>query len=84
MTGGVTWPDFMRLVFFLFLQHGTYQFHADAWSSISATAKNFIKRLLVRNPQERMSAAEVCFSMDISDRSLNSGLIGWLVGWLID
>lgn len=40
-------------------QHGTYQFHYDAWSSISNTAKNFIKRLLVRNPQERMSAAEV-------------------------
>ncbi|CAN0056045.1 unnamed protein product, partial [Sphacelaria rigidula] len=39
-------------------QHGTYQFHQDAWSSISITAKNFIKRLLVRNPQERMSAAE--------------------------
>lgn len=41
------------------LQHGTYQFHHDAWSSISGKAKNFIKRLLVRNPQERMSAAEV-------------------------
>lgn len=40
------------------IQHGTYQFHYDAWSSISNTAKNFIKRLLVRNPQERMSAAE--------------------------
>ncbi|CAN0076719.1 unnamed protein product [Pylaiella littoralis] len=40
------------------IQHGTYQFHHDAWSSISGKAKNFIKRLLVRNPQERMSAAE--------------------------
>ncbi|CAN0506265.1 unnamed protein product, partial [Laminaria digitata] len=40
------------------LQHGTYQFHHEAWSSISNKAKNFIKRLLVRNPQERMSALE--------------------------
>ncbi|CAM9995976.1 unnamed protein product [Ectocarpus sp. 4 AP-2014] len=41
------------------IQHGTYQFHHEAWSDISGRAKNFIKRLLVRNPQERMSAAEV-------------------------
>ncbi|CAM9143785.1 unnamed protein product [Ectocarpus sp. 12 AP-2014] len=40
------------------IQHGTYQFHHEAWSDISGKAKNFIKRLLVRNPQERMSAAE--------------------------
>ena len=52
---------FLARYVFIRSQHGTYQFHHDAWSSISGKAKNFIKRLLVRNPQERMSAAEVRF-----------------------
>eukprot|EP00752_Nemacystus_decipiens_P008847 g7895.t1 len=55
------------------IQHGTYQFHHDAWSSISGKAKNFIKRLLVRNPQERMSAAEAQHHPWLNNHDPNGG-----------
>jgi calcium-dependent protein kinase len=40
------------------VRHGKYNFSNPAWRNISKRGKNFIKRLLVRNPQERMSAEE--------------------------
>mmetsp|Transcript_16678 Transcript_16678/g.23614 ORF Transcript_16678/g.23614 Transcript_16678/m.23614 type:complete len:718 (-) Transcript_16678:3-2156(-) len=40
------------------ITHGTYKFHESSWGKISLLAKSFITRLLVRNPQERMTAAE--------------------------
>lgn len=55
------------------IQHGTYQFHHEAWSSISNKAKNFIKRLLVRNPQERMSALEAQHHPWLNQKSLGTG-----------
>ncbi|CAM9231422.1 unnamed protein product [Discosporangium mesarthrocarpum] len=57
------------------IQHGTYQFHYEGWSGVSSKAKNFIKRLLVRNPQERMSAVEAQQHPWLSDGSTPDGVI---------
>ena len=35
-----------------------YQFPSDRWAHISGQAQNFIEKLLVSNPADRMSAAE--------------------------
>eukprot|EP01084_Bolivina_argentea_P147063 257355_1 len=40
------------------IRHGKYRFSGPAWAIISKQAKNFIKRLLVRNLLERMTAEE--------------------------
>ncbi|KAG5187758.1 hypothetical protein JKP88DRAFT_267783 [Tribonema minus] len=53
------------------IRHGTYQFHEKAWRHISPLAKNFIKRLLVRNPRERMTAAEAQHHPWISSATRN-------------
>jgi len=35
---------------------GTFKFKQKAWKSVSANAKDFIRKLLVKNPINRLSA----------------------------
>ncbi|KAK7501147.1 hypothetical protein BaRGS_00007632, partial [Batillaria attramentaria] len=41
------------------IQDGHYNFPCGEWSSISSSAKDLIRHLLVRNPRKRYSAADV-------------------------
>ncbi|CAM9511558.1 unnamed protein product [Chrysoparadoxa australica] len=51
---------------------GKYSFRDKYWGNISAIGKNFIKRLLVRNPQERMTAAEAQHHPWINDADVST------------
>lgn len=37
---------------------GQYEFHSPYWDNISAQAKDLIKKLLVVNPQQRLTASQ--------------------------
>ncbi|CAD5175576.1 calcium-dependent protein kinase 10-like [Musa acuminata AAA Group] len=39
--------------------HGTLDFQSDPWPSISESAKDLVRRMLVRDPRRRMTAHEV-------------------------
>lgn len=39
--------------------HGSLDFEADPWPSISDSAKDLVKRMLVRDPKKRLTAYEV-------------------------
>lgn len=41
------------------IQDGLYEFPEDEWGSVSDTAKDLIRHLLVRNPRKRYSAVDV-------------------------
>lgn len=39
--------------------HGELDFSADPWPKISESAKDLVRRMLVRNPKKRISVHEV-------------------------
>lgn len=41
------------------IQEGVYEFPKEEWSCVSDSAKDLIRHLLVRNPRNRYSAADV-------------------------
>lgn len=49
--------------------HGDLDFTLDPWPSISDSAKDLVRRMLVRNPKERLSAHEVLCKFLLCDGS---------------
>jgi calcium/calmodulin-dependent protein kinase I len=45
-------------VLFELIKSGRFEFHADYWGSVSPAAKDFISKLLVVSPRDRMSAED--------------------------
>ncbi|EER06423.1 calcium-dependent protein kinase, putative [Perkinsus marinus ATCC 50983] len=67
------------------IEEGEYEMPEEKWANISPQAKDFVRRLLIRDPEERMSASEalqhpwivgrsskVCGSYQIGDEVLES------------
>lgn len=46
----------------------TFQFYPNEWNSISQEAKDFIKKLIVVNPADRLTAEKVCFFGNVIKR----------------
>ncbi|KFM58268.1 Serine/threonine-protein kinase 17A, partial [Stegodyphus mimosarum] len=58
------------------ITRGTLEFPPDLFDTISNNAKDFIRRLLVRNPSERMSAKECLSHPWLNDTEAGSPLSG--------
>ena len=41
------------------IKHGIYDFNDDAWTKVSSSAKDFVRRCLVVDPKKRMTIEEV-------------------------
>lgn len=39
--------------------HGDLDFNSDPWPSISESAKDLVRRMLIRDPKKRMTAHQV-------------------------
>lgn len=49
--------------------HGALDFTLDPWPSISDSAKDLVRKMLVRNPKERLTAHEVLCKFLLCDGS---------------
>lgn len=58
------------------ITRGTLEFPPDLFDTVSNRAKDFIKRLLVRNPRERMSAKECLLHPWLCETESNTELSG--------
>lgn len=61
--------------------HGDLDFSSDPWPSISESAKDLVRRMLVRDPRRRLTAHEVLcefFSVVFSFCSFNLRIIGFV------
>ncbi|KAF9664845.1 hypothetical protein SADUNF_Sadunf16G0060400 [Salix dunnii] len=52
--------------------HGDLDFTSDPWPNISASAKDLVRRMLVRDPKKRLTAHEVLFYNHLSRKYANA------------